>query len=62
MLCPLTSQVKSNRLIGWLVRRLINAQGNRFKSKRVVFADGNDAFVTGIVLYRNLGSILSLQR
>uniref|UniRef100_A0AAQ4PZZ8 Adhesion G protein-coupled receptor B1b n=1 Tax=Gasterosteus aculeatus aculeatus TaxID=481459 RepID=A0AAQ4PZZ8_GASAC len=27
----------------------------------LLFADGNDAFVTGIVLYRNLASILSLQ-
>uniref|UniRef100_A0A672FSG5 Adhesion G protein-coupled receptor B1b n=1 Tax=Salarias fasciatus TaxID=181472 RepID=A0A672FSG5_SALFA len=35
---------------------------NEFASKHTYFPpDGNDAFVTGIVLYRNLASILSFQ-
>lgn len=48
----------------YFFKRPTDIQRNEFKSKHAccIFPDGSDAFVTGIVLYRNLGSILSFQR
>lgn len=53
---------KSNEMSCFLVDQLLLHLMNWSLRSFFLFTDGNEAFVTGIVLYRNLASVLSFQR